>query len=143
MADYRYGCEYATLFAAPNSLVLVRVQHSTSSFEPESLLPTVECFDDVCFPDTDTAEVDVAGVLVVAPLEAADAYENVPAARVCSFPLTGPNEAGGNESIARASEPTTAEEVELEVAVAVLIEGFGCIFLVLLPIQESVLQLET
>ena len=138
---YGYAC--ATLFAAPNSLVLVRVQHSTSSFDPESLLPgpgAVDCFDDVCLPetDTDTAEVDA----VVAPLEAADAYENVPAVRVCSFvPLTGPKEAGGNESDARASGLTMVEEVEFEVAV--LIEGFGCIFLVLLPIQESVLQLET
>lgn len=119
--------------------MLVRVQHSTSLSAPESLPP--ECFDGVCFPSTGAAGVGAVDVLV-APFEAADAYENVPAERICSFaPLAAPNEAGGKESIARASkERSTAEGVEVEVVV--LVEGFESIFFVLLPIQESVLQLE-
>lgn len=54
----------------------------------------------------------------------------------------GPNEAGGKESMARASEAATADGGAVAVA-AVLIESLGRIFFVLLPIQESVLQFET
>jgi hypothetical protein len=127
-----------TLLAAPNSLVLVRVQHSTSSLapEPESLLPGLG-FDEGCLPTTGTD----TGAAAVDPLEAADAYENLGVSSLA--PLTGPNEAGGNESIARAPKPNPSDVDAEGVAVAVLVEGLGCIFFVLLPIQESVLQLET
>lgn len=122
--DERYF--YSTLLAAPNSLVLVSVQHSISSSSVLFLLAEKA----VALAPL-AAEAVAGGVdwLLRLCLEAAAAYENFPGNGACFCTMI---------SLSIGRERSTDAVVDLS-----LLIGDGFIFFVLLHIQERVLLCET
>lgn len=116
-------CFHCTLLAAPNSLVLVSVQHSTS-------------LSSVPFLAAENADLDpfgaVTGVswLLGLNLEAAAAYENFPGNGACFCTAAS---FGIETAVSQAG--SVAEDT--------LLTRGGFIFFVLLHIQERVLLWET